>query len=112
VKSFLTILISLLLGGTPSFGRDLSAASKQRCGARCACSQKACCVDQSGADTTPQPVAPAAGFSLKLPAWALPVSAQGAAPPAVAAQSVRSPLTCFARSTAVPLYAWNCAYLI
>ena len=78
---------------------------------RCDCGGK-CCVTQSRPAPRPAPAAPAQNVSLKQSQLATTAATQIYSLPESLARSISSASFSLPKSQAVPLYDWNCAYLI
>jgi hypothetical protein len=112
-KTVFAILASVLLAGTQSVSAfaEKSPAKSQVCGC-CACKKMDCCVAQPSSAPEPIPAAPARAQSqnnLQFVAVVASLLLQADSAPAPKISSVPSasfPLT------SVPLYEWNCSYLI
>jgi hypothetical protein len=113
MKRIAAIFFCLLIVVAPALALapDAAVGVKDSC-ETCACETKTCCAGNSDSESPTQPAAPVTGGKRSLS----PVSAPGASvdPPAVTelevffAQAVHDS----SKSSAAPLYVWNCAYLI
>jgi hypothetical protein len=112
-KTTFAILASFLLVGSQSvfaFGQSPSPES-QECGC-CSCKKMDCCVAQPTSTPQPIPAAPARTVSQNnLQIIAMAVSLILQTPDKIAEPISFSPVSSFA-VTDVPLYEWNCSYLI
>jgi hypothetical protein len=112
MKSAFAIFFSalLLMGQTAAFRAETLAQSQLEC-AKCDCGGK-CCVSQSRPAPRQAPVAPAQNVSLKQSQFTAVSAAQVYLLPELPAPFVSFACPSHLKSEAVPLYEWNCAYLI
>jgi hypothetical protein len=112
-KTVFAIFASVLLVGTQSVSAfaEKSPAKSQVCGC-CACKKMDCCVAQPASTPEPVPAAPVRTQSqnnaqfIAVVASLLLQTDSAPAPKISSAPSASFPLT------SVPLYEWNCSYLI
>jgi hypothetical protein len=110
VKAVFAILFCLLLLVAQTIPPEAAAASPQ-C-PRCDCGMKKCCLNPSLPRPAPASAAPALNFSPKQLRLAVAFTAPVMVPPVSTAPQIFSSSTSPSCSAAVPLYEWNCAWLI
>ncbi len=113
MKRIAAIFFCLLIVVAPALALvpDAAVGAKDAC-ETCACEAKTCCAGNADSESPTQPAAPVTGGKRSLS----PVSAPGASVDLPAAAELE---VSFAQAThdsfkssAAPLYVWNCAYLI
>ncbi len=113
MKRIVAIFFSLLIAVAPALALvPVSPADAPDACESCACEAMACCAESSDSESPEQPAAPFNGGKRQLsPALEQPASL-GLALPGERNVAHGPAFSASLKSSAAPLYVWNCAYLI
>jgi hypothetical protein len=112
-KTIFAILASVMLVGTQTVSvvGQHSSQAPQECSC-CSCKQMDCCVAQSDSTPQPVPVAPVRSVSQNQSQFVVAIVSVLSYSLETPAQKISFPPSASLKLTAVPLYEWNCSYLI
>jgi len=112
-KTVFAILASVLLVGTQSVSAfaEKASAKSQLCGC-CACKKIDCCVAQPASAPDPIPAAPVRAQSQNSSQLIAVVALALLQTESTSAQEISFAPSASFPMTSVPLYEWNCSYLI
>src|SRR5215471_20840076 len=108
--AFAILFSALLVLGQSALPCPVAFAKAEPQCARCSCG-KQCCVGQPSRAPLPCPAAPAQNLPLTHPSFAV-VATQVTLLPSRSAVTLSVPSFSRLKFSAVPIYDWNCAYLI
>jgi hypothetical protein len=107
------MLLGFVLVLTQSVGAGTADLAMARSNCRpCGCAARTCCVGKSAPAPVSAPAAPLNSLSSRQHQSMLPPSSLVCAPPVLPASRLSSVFFSLVRLEAVPLYEWNCTFLI